>query len=157
MVQCSQAVSWLTGFDVLPLSTPTAVTVNTQGCHSDTPSLWSRCRLDAAEISKCMTCDPSSVCVSLCHIPHLLLSVSSSQAPVMGRYWFITWPVVFSTKNSVSTLVKSGKIITPLCWQWTWPRVFFFLLVIYPSVRLLAFVILVNTISQEHVGQISLN
>lgn len=40
-----------TGFDVLPLSTPTAVTGNTQGCHTDTSCLWYCWRLDAAMIS----------------------------------------------------------------------------------------------------------
>lgn len=39
-----------TGFDVLPLSSPTAVTGNTQGCHTDTSCLWYCWRLDAAMI-----------------------------------------------------------------------------------------------------------
>lgn len=114
MKQCSVFRLSDTGFDVLPLSTPTAVTGNRQRCHTDTASLWSRWRVDAAKISNCMACDLSSLCVSLSHISCALLSVSvsASQAPVMALYWSITWPVVFSTKNSVSTLAKSGKIST---------------------------------------------
>lgn len=75
-----------------------------------THCLWSCWRVDAAKISKCMACDLSSFCVSLSHSSCALLSVSSSQAPAMALYWSITWPVAFSTKNSVSTLVKSGKV-----------------------------------------------
>lgn len=93
-----------TGFDVLPPSTPPALTGNTEGCHTDTSPLWSHLRVDAAKISNCTACDLWSV--SLSHISFRLFS----QAPVMAPCWSITWPVASSTKNSVSTHVKSGKI-----------------------------------------------
>lgn len=93
-----------TEFDVLPLSTPGAVTGNTQRCHTDSLSLWSCWRVDAAKISNCMTSR-----LPVCHFSHKVLSISCSQVPVMGLCWSITWPVVFSTRNSVSTRVKSGK------------------------------------------------